>query len=32
MTPAIVDAWIFKPFNLDEPYRVLDGLRVRSNN
>jgi CheY-like chemotaxis protein len=26
MTPAIVDAWLFKPFNLDELCRVLDDL------
>jgi DNA-binding response OmpR family regulator len=26
MTPAIVDAWLFKPFNLDELSRVLEDL------
>jgi DNA-binding response OmpR family regulator len=26
MTPAVVDAWLFKPFNLDELCRVLDDL------
>ena len=26
MTPAVVDAWLFKPFNLDELRRVLDDL------
>ena len=26
MTPAVVDAWLFKPFNLDEICRVLEDL------
>ena len=26
MTPAVVDAWLFKPFNLDELCRVLEDL------
>jgi DNA-binding NtrC family response regulator len=32
MTPAIVDAWLFKPFNLDELCRVLDDLVAHSSN
>lgn len=32
MTPAIVDAWLFKPFNLDELCRVLDDLGDHPSN
>lgn len=32
MTPAIVDAWLFKPFNLDELCQVLDDLGDHQSN
>jgi DNA-binding response OmpR family regulator len=28
MTPAIVDAWLFKPFTMDELCEVLEDLRI----
>jgi hypothetical protein len=31
MPPAIVDAWLFKPFNLDELRRVLEDLVIRKS-